>query len=356
MDNQEKMKKAYGWFGLKIGILGVALTVLGIISSNILAPMVFHVDTSTSSWYPFVNTIVTFYCICFPILLLTTRKDEVVRPEKHSLSFGRYLLCIPLMAGMVGVGGVIGFILNPLLTVPFGVSMSDNSTLVGVMMNSNPFLRILTAGILAPIVEEMIFRKLLIDRTMRYGEWVAVLTSGLMFGLFHGNFSQFFFATLIGGFFAYIYVRTGRVWYTIGLHMILNLSTSVITMATIKPYMSVSADKMAKYQELLDRFYASGGNDQAAYEQLVLLAGEILPKLLPFMLWMGVLSQVILLGIILWIIFLVKKKFTWKKAVDYVENGTRFAWQNLGMYLFFAYVLIDFVQYYLLMILRAKFG
>lgn len=354
MDNQAKMKKTYGWYAFKIAILGIALTVIGTISSNVLAPLVFHVDVATSSWYPFVNTIVFFYLICFPVLLLTCRKDETVKPEKHSLSFGRYLLCIPLMAGMIAVGGVIGFTINTLLTVPFGVPLSNSSELAEIMMNSNPVLRVLTAGILAPIVEEMIFRKLLIDRTYRYGEWVAVLTSGLMFGLFHGNFAQFFFTALIGGFFAYIYIRTGRVWYTIGLHMILNLSTSIITMATIKPYMSVGAGQITEYQELLNRVYASGGSDQAAYEQLVALANDIIPKLFPFTFWFGILCQLALLGMILWIVLLAKKKFTWKKSVDYVENGTRFAWQNPGMYLFFAYTMMDFIQYYVLLILRER--
>ena len=70
----------------------------------------------------------------------------------------------------------------------------------------------------APVVEEFIFRKFLIDRVYRYGEWVAILTSGLMFGLFHENLAQFFFATLIGCFFAFFYILrvlrllTGKLW------------------------------------------------------------------------------------------------------------------------------------------------
>ena len=48
--------------------------------------------------------------------------------------------------------------------------------------------------ICAPILEEYIFRKLIVDRTVKYGQGVAVVLSGLMFGLFHGNLNQFAYA------------------------------------------------------------------------------------------------------------------------------------------------------------------
>ncbi|MDL2236926.1 CPBP family intramembrane metalloprotease, partial [Christensenellaceae bacterium OttesenSCG-928-K19] len=79
-----------------------------------------------------------------------------------------------------------------------------------------------TVCILAPIAEEFIFRKLLIDRLARYGQWVAVFTSALLFGLFHGNFSQFFYAFGAGLVFGYVYIKTGKVWYTMLLHGIIN--------------------------------------------------------------------------------------------------------------------------------------
>ena len=42
------------------------------------------------------------------------------------------------------------------------------------------------------------FRKLLIDRIVPFGQRVAVVVSGLAFGLFHGNFYQFFYAFSLG--------------------------------------------------------------------------------------------------------------------------------------------------------------
>ena len=49
----------------------------------------------------------------------------------------------------------------------------------------------------------------------------------MIFGLCHGNFYQFFYAFGIGLVFGYIYTRTGRIRYTIVLHMIINFLGSV---------------------------------------------------------------------------------------------------------------------------------
>ena len=350
--NEKKMKKMYSIYALAITIFGVVVTLLQFLGS-LFGENVLHIDVSESSWFPFLNIIIPMYVICFPILFLVLRKQEVVKPERHKLSVGKYLLFIPLMAAMIGVGAVIGITLNLLITLPFGVNPMQSTEISSVMMNSNPFWRIITAGILAPIVEETIFRKFLIDRTYRYGEWVAILTSGIMFGLFHGNFAQCFFAAFIGGLFAYIYIRTGQVWYTIGLHMILNLSTSVITMAVAKPYLSVGADKISEYSEVSQQYLLSGGNPELE-ERLMTLAGEIIPKMAPYMLWTSFMGMVMLAGIVLWIIFLVKKKVVIKTAPDQVKGGMKFAWGNIGMVLFLIYSVVSFVFGYISII--ANYG
>lgn len=350
--NEKKMKKMYSFYALAITIFGVVVTLLQFLGS-LFGENVLHIDVSESSWFPFLNIIIPMYVICFPILFLVLRKQEVVKPEKHKLSVGKYLLFIPLMAAMIGVGAVIGITLNLLITLPFGVNPMQSTEISSVMMNSNPFWRIITAGILAPIVEETIFRKFLIDRTYRYGEWVAILTSGIMFGLFHGNFAQCFFAAFIGGLFAYIYIRTGQVWYTIGLHMILNLSTSVITMAVAKPYLSVGADKITEYSEVSQQYLLSGGNPELE-ERLMTLAGEIVPKMAPYMLWTSFMGTVMLAGIVLWIVFLVKKKVVIKTAPDQVDGGMKFAWGNIGMVLFLIYSVVSFVFGYISII--ANYG
>ena len=110
------------------------------------------------------------------------------------------------------------------------------------MENSNVIVRTLVVGIGAPVFEELIFRKVLIDRTVKYGEYVSIVLSGIMFGLLHGNFSQFFFAALIGMLFAYIYIRTGRIRYTIFLHMAINLSSALVLQTLLQKMLNAKDD------------------------------------------------------------------------------------------------------------------
>ena len=50
------------------------------------------------------------------------------------------------------------------------------------------------------------FRKLIIDRMSIYGDKLAIIVSSIAFGLFHGNFYQIFYATLIGFILGYVLV------------------------------------------------------------------------------------------------------------------------------------------------------
>ena len=88
----------------------------------------------------------------------------------------------------------------------------------------------LVIAVAAPIFEEIVYRKLVIDRLRRYGDLFAVVVSGLIFGLIHGNFSQFFYATLLGFLFALVYLYSGKLRYTIALHIAINFIGSVYTL------------------------------------------------------------------------------------------------------------------------------
>ena len=76
--------------------------------------------------------------------------------------------------------------------------------------------------VLAPLTEELLFRKLLLDRLYFMNGAVAVFASGFSFGLIHGNFSQFFYAFFLGCLLAVLYRRTGRLSYCVGLHAFVN--------------------------------------------------------------------------------------------------------------------------------------
>lgn len=77
--------------------------------------------------------------------------------------------------------------------------------------------------ILAPICEELIFRKLLLQPLRNIGDGFAVVVSSLLFGACHGNFDQFPYAFAVGCLYGILAVRSGKLLPTIALHLVNNL-------------------------------------------------------------------------------------------------------------------------------------
>jgi membrane protease YdiL (CAAX protease family) len=102
-------------------------------------------------------------------------------------------------------------------------------------------------AVIAPICEEWIFRHLLLRRLLPLGQEAAVAISALCFGLFHGNFNQFFYATAVGLLYGCVVVKTGRLRYTIVFHMILNFLGSVVPLALENFDLAITVYTVAVY-------------------------------------------------------------------------------------------------------------
>ena len=163
--------------------------------------------------------------------------------------------------------------------------------------------------ICAPLMEEYVFRKLIVERTVRYGQGVAVLVSGLMFGLFHGNLNQFAYAFTLGVFLAFLYVKTGNLKITIALHMMINFMGGFVSSLLFK---------MIDIEEYMD--LALRGNQKAMMEFLM---ENLLGVVLYMMLGVFVIG-VVIAGAVLWIISLVKKKFTFAQGMIVIPRGKKF--------------------------------
>jgi hypothetical protein len=191
-----------------------------------------------------------------------------------------------------------------------------------------------TVVVLAPIVEEMIFRKFVIDRTRQYGEMLSLIFSALCFSLFHMNIFQIFYAFALGLLLAYIYIRSGNIRYTIGLHMAFNFWGSVIPL-TIGSFVS---------DEVLSSLQSS---DAASVIQT--LSPEQISGIAIY--GMYILAELILFiaGIILWIKSFAKKEFRIEQASMELPKGRRFktAFVTIGFGFFLALCLYGTITTFL---------
>ena len=81
--------------------------------------------------------------------------------------------------------------------------------------------------VIAPICEELIFRRLLLQPLRCCGDIFAAVASALIFGAYHGNFDQFPYAFVVGMLYGILAVRSASVLPTMVLHMLNNLLVSM---------------------------------------------------------------------------------------------------------------------------------
>lgn len=96
---------------------------------------------------------------------------------------------------------------------------------------ANEPLGIVSMALLAPLVEEMMFRGAIQNYFMRTSSnpWIGIIVTALIFGIVHMNPQQIVYATLLGVVFGWIYYRTRSLLPVITGH-VLNNSIAVISM------------------------------------------------------------------------------------------------------------------------------
>lgn len=94
-------------------------------------------------------------------------------------------------------------------------------------------LLVITAVIIAPIGEEIIFRTFLYTATKKFtGMIFAVITSSLLFSVVHGSAAAFFPLFIVGVILALAYEISGSIWASILIHALFNLISVVMMMGT----------------------------------------------------------------------------------------------------------------------------
>lgn len=219
-------KKFFSKIGFNYLVLGIAAIIFQIIFLTVIIP-VYPQVLSNMTLLSIISSICV-YVLPFPIFYLLMKKIKTQKIEKKSLSAKQFLEYVCITITLMWIGNITGLIVTALI----GTFMQ--STIVNpvqeLINNTHILFNILVISIIGPIFEEVIFRKMLIDRTIKYGARVSIILSAVLFALFHGNLNQFFYAFLMGAFFAYVYVKTGKITYSIMLHFIINLFGSVVSL------------------------------------------------------------------------------------------------------------------------------
>lgn len=199
----------------------------------VLIPIrLFNIDVNNCS--NLVYNLVSFFpnTVVVTILLLMYRKDLVKDFQDFKKNFGEY-------TDKAFKYWIIGFILmalsNYIIILFSPVKTATNENAVRSIVYSTPFIAYIFTCLVAPFLEELIFRKAFKDAIKT--KWLFILTSGIVFGALHvvGSFESlhdlWFLApySFLGIAFACVYYDTDNIFSSIFIHFFHN--TLVVLLA-----------------------------------------------------------------------------------------------------------------------------
>ncbi len=288
------MRKTYNRCGF--AVFGVAATVA--LASLALGMIVKLMGDAASGFYSlyqkyillFNEAVIALSILIGALILFGTKSESPAKSKLPAKTFIMLLcVCFPIGA----VGNIIGSTWLALWNALTGNQVTNQLTEI---MLSLPIWQVaLCTGLLAPILEELFFRKLLIDRLYRHGELAAILTSAVFFGLIHQNFSQFFYAFGVGVVLGYIYCKMRSYLAVTLAHVIFNTIMGVIP--------SIFLPKVLRLVEII-----TGMTDEAFMEALPGIVGEYGIALVCYLFHLLIMGALNIAGIIILLVNLKKIK------------------------------------------------
>ncbi len=138
------------------------------------------------------------------------------------------LLVLPPLALTVPALVMLNVTLVNFAVALFPLSASEEALFS--LYGNNAFSTLIATCLLAPVLEEMLFRGIMLRGFLRqYSRFGAIVGSALLFGLAHMNLYQFIAATILGLFLGWLYERTRSLWPCIALHAAYNTACAIGT-------------------------------------------------------------------------------------------------------------------------------
>ncbi len=267
---KKDLRRTYSRCGWVLLVFAILSMVFAFFLDSALALASDHVKAFISKYALFVNALVIGGATLGAALLLKFIPKSA--PKRQKMMPKDFFKFVFIAFGVASIGNLITRFFTNFIYFVSGIELSDRvSAAIGSV---EPWQAFVCVVLLAPITEEFLFRKLLIDRLHRHGELLAILTSAVFFGLYHQNVYQTlptFGAGLILG---YLYCKTGSYLAVMLLHAIYNFVGvfPVIFNPKLIEFAGLTADELAA---LPVEVYAEYRAAMAGYIVFTLIAAAI---------------------------------------------------------------------------------
>ena len=161
------------------------------------------------------------YCIAAPAALLVLRTLPAPPREAPPRSLTA-LQAVKLWLVCVGGSYLLNFVTQwcmDWLARGRGAPFTDPVDQIGQM---SLWVSLPLTCVLGPLVEELCFRRAVLERLRPYGDGFALCASAILFALFHGNLFQSLYTLSIGLLLGGVAPYTGQLRWAVGLHAAFN--------------------------------------------------------------------------------------------------------------------------------------
>lgn len=208
-------------------LLAIGMFILYFILSDFILGIILALGLDVSNTSQLNRQIISVLInLAFPILLILVYRKELFADLKKIKSNYRKYLEVGITYYAVGLVGMI--VLNVFLQFFLHLGIAGNEESVRELLKISPIYMFISACLIAPFQEEMLFRKLFKD--MFKNKIFFIIFSGLIFGSMHvvGSFTSYTDILFLlpygflGSMFALIYTKTDNIFVPIMIHFIHN--------------------------------------------------------------------------------------------------------------------------------------
>ena len=310
IDRTKDARKRYSRVLTSAGLMILIYEAIFSVISAVLAIIVPEFEMSTV--YMTVASFILVDALGYTLIFLFTKKLGKTKIEKRKLGAKTFFCAIIVVLGLTQIFALVGNGVSALLDKIPWISTVD---IINDEYADEPLWSMLVFGvILAPLFEELIFRKTFCDHLVEFGELPTIIVSAVAFGLFHQNFYQFFFTVATGAVLAWLYVKSGKIILPVAAHMIMNFIGGFLPTALNCFYEALSAEGGLSLPESITSVEGLG----EVVETMAALLYRLCIGCYNIIIFGGAIAAVIIL-----IVF--RKKYTnFDKPASYVDEKKRF--------------------------------
>ncbi|WP_265445841.1 CPBP family intramembrane glutamic endopeptidase [Acetivibrio straminisolvens] len=197
------------------------------------------VTGQTINWAETYETILVNTTTAVLVSILLTLPIYFIIPKIRRQNFFEVFMFKKTGVSTLGLSLILGTSLNLFISyvivylerlTPLQNMTREHQEIMEKIMEGNPIIVFITVGIMAPIIEEIIFRGLVLNELKKaIPIYPAIILQALIFGIYHMNPLQGAYAALLGIVLGIVTEKTRSIWTPILVHVSFNSLSTLLS-------------------------------------------------------------------------------------------------------------------------------